>query len=1634
MALSFRHVPFCLALVGVLSLPAATWGATTATVTGSKEAPRIILENSFTKLTIEPARGGHCTGFLYKPTGKLLLRPEVGKLQGVRVWNYTDGDLYMQWQKRAWEYEIDRRKDGVTVVLRAAGEINFTRSTTFEKRLTLRNNEAMVRVTTTFHVGEELMEGFPIGLWFANQAGVVGEETQYSFPLDTGIMTLDLSTAAGQEWFYQPVRGWITALGKSGTGLSLNMEYQRLMCFYMWPGKQPTLEWAFRTAEIGNGESLSTEQLMVPFAGLNAVHGSGAGIVAGIDGPEAPSLEKAAAGLAFTAKVASGTAHDGRLELSVQKLPDGTPQPIVARDLKLRPGACESVPFALTLKAPGTYLVTGRISADGKELMDFVRPLKVGQTEVPVRVAAKQERLGRKSQRFEDRVPLSGGGPKDLELSTAVESPHTKWARPRAGGKLNVLVLTSCLTGREAIELGQRLDMNLMWVTAGTQPELSSLSWVFGKGKKFTYTTQRMNENIQQALTQPCDAIIIGGLRGDLFTEETVALFRRKVEEGVGLVYIAPNRGRDDIYDLLPVGRETALRSRSGQWRRSIDHPITTGIPFDVLPQTRHTVYPVEGEVLAHIGRSPLLVVQEGPGKGRVAVLSYETSWQRSGSHSSGITPWLEGDSCRFAYWEYYFSLFAKALVWTADKPSPVALADVNTDSPDAVAFALENSGPAIEAKVELTVSDDLGRTLSTGTQSLTVAEGAASFSVPLADDLPGGTLLVDAIVRDSQGQSLTWGSAMVKRPEPVRIEQIQLDKMSYNADETTHVTASLVPAQDAPERVTLRGELVDRLGRLVAVVETSVALVGPTPASLAIPVGTPLVPGAKVRLTVLDDTRVLSVAEVDTYTFPESFTKRHWDDWQSCIWGNPGGAYRREYLLPVYAKVYREYGVSSVLASSNWLNHREFEWPVREGFKIMPMNVSFGAINVGHRAPKGKMSFKEQKVEYQKTKDKQYLVRPVCLNSEEDLAPLAKRMRSVADYAGWLNPIGYNLGDEMSTTYYVTPYDYDFHPDSLAEFRTWLRGQHGSLQALNRGWETTFATWDDVLPMTAHEIKGRPNAAPWADHREFMDVTFARFFEWTRKQLRQSDPGAGVGMSGSQAAEAYGGYNWYRLSNTLDFVQNYTHQNTSVMQRSFAPGLHRAPWYGYSSRNPGARQTQWWRLFNGNLGGSYWSATFMFRPDLLPSPMTADVAPVIKEIQGGIATLLRQSERVVDVGIHYSQASIRGAFLAQSAISFSENRDGWVKALEDNGLQCEFLATAQLEAGELAKRNYGAFILPYSVCLSAKEAAAIRAYVAAGGLVIADAKTGLMDERCRILDKPRLQDLFGIARKAPDHKCASLPGDLRFTANAANGNRAGTALDVGVAEPSLTSQGGTVLAAMGDTSAMVSKQTGKGRTLFLNTFMDSYIRRRKLKIEKPITDLCRSLLPTRRNTPAVGKAVDDDAQARLFTVGFRNGRSHYVGAIARVVDKKAQEGTEIDVTFPTASHVYDVRKQAYVGHAKTARCTILPGDAALYALFPYRVTGIGLTVPKTAARGRDLPYELSVQTDGGAPDGHVLIVEVLGPDGAPRDHYGSQLVAPGGKATATIPLALNDPPGIWTMRATDRATGTVATATFTVN
>jgi len=876
----------------------------------------VVMENRFLRMVFRPGEGGACTDFRYKPAGKRFVSPRVGSLLGTRVWNYADRELYFQWQKMAWQHEIERRDGDVALVMHARGRVDFTRSTRFEKRIVLRDGEAMARVTYTFYVGHELMTPRKIGLWFHNQVDVVGERCVYRFPLDDGIATVDPAMGGSASIFYNPSRGWAAVVGKSGAGLCFNMEFRQLMCFHV--GGRPTFEWAFRTTNIKNGSSLTTQELLVPFTGLQSVEGGGGGVVATFRGAERYRAKDARTGLGLCAQLTAGAAQSGELVISVRHLPDAAARPVLRRRLTLKAGEVTEADVVVKLPRQGTWLLIGTWMRDGREVMDFVHPLIVGEPSGPVRIAPKEVRLGRVSERFQDRIPLVGAAPKDIKLSMAVESPHVKWARPYASGQLKVMVLTSPHTGREAVEMAQRLDMEIVWVTAGTPYELAGIGPWFSSGQKGgRYRVAYMNQNILKALRRPCDAILIGGLRGDLFSDEVIHLLRKKIEEGMGLVYVGPNRCKDKLYSFLPVEKEIRVlnKGKPEPWKATQAHPITTGIPIADLPPTRYTRYNAKGNVLATIGGHPLIVAQEGPGRGRVVVLAYNTALLGSGTYSYGITPFFEKMDCRFKYWEYHFSLLAKALVWAARREPPLRIeaiaAKLREGRAEAV-LTLENPEDSFTAKADVSLSDAYGRAEFGGSVSATLCRGEQTIRLPLhggreAPPLHGGLHIADVILRNTDGKVLAWGSAALRVPETVRIKKVSFDKRAYHPGGVAKATVELASVDGQPRPVRLRAEFADALGRIFARSEQRIIVSKRGEATFELPVGRPLVTATTLRVTAWLDGRPCAVSEADVITFPERFSRRGWADWHSTVSGNHAGQYARDYLVPLKSKVLRD-------------------------------------------------------------------------------------------------------------------------------------------------------------------------------------------------------------------------------------------------------------------------------------------------------------------------------------------------------------------------------------------------------------------------------------------------------------------------------------------------------------------------------------------------------------------------------------------------------------------------------------------------------------------------------------------------------------------------------------------------------
>ncbi|MCC6445802.1 MAG: hypothetical protein IT210_20400 [Armatimonadetes bacterium] len=129
-----------------------------------------------------------------------------------------------------------------------------------------------------------------------------------------------------------------------------------------------------------------------------------------------------------------------------------------------------------------------------------------------------------------------------------------------------------------------------------------------------------------------------------------------------------------------------------------------------------------------------------------------------------------------------------------------------------------------------------------------------------------------------------------------------------------------------------------------------------------------------------------------------------------------------------------------------------------------------------------------------------------------------------------------------------------------------------------------------------------------------------------------------------------------------------------------------------------------------------------------------------------------------------------------------------------------------------------------------------------------------------------------------------------------------------------------------------------------------------------------------------------------------------------------------VQVEMFAAGYAYNIRTGKDLGRTSRLRAA-LEAEPALFALLPYRVTGLSLVAPATARAGQEIEYTVRLQAENGSPTGHVLRIEVSGPGGV-RRYYASNQNMVGDTFTGTLSLAVNDAPGRWKIKATDVLTG----------
>jgi hypothetical protein len=715
----------------------------------------------------------------------------------------------------------------------------------------------------------------------------------------------------------------------------------------------------------------------------------------------------------------------------------------------------------------------------------------------------------------------------------------------------------------------------------------------------------------------------------------------------------------------------------------------------------------------------------------------------------------------------------------------------------------------------------------------------------------------------------------------------------------------------------------------------------------------------------------------------------------------------------------------------------KENDFPFYVMNVVRPLYWSWGDAKPKFRAMYG---------EFDKRRDRKTFVRVPCVNNPDVIAAmdmLTRRIMQTLSEAGVLDKaLYYDLRDEPSVTSFVLAADVCFCEHCMRLFRKKLMGMYGDLDALNEAWDTSFADWEAVEPLTSQEMlerreAGNFNFAPWADHRDFQNDTFLRTLQRETDLIKETHPEALCGIAGTQCPSVFGGYDFAKLGPAVDWVEAYDFGCSldlwhSLRRGQQVPLITTSFWTPERARMLNARLWTFVYQGGGYSGTIIWQSNALFdtkSKDVQPLPGTAAFGTALAELRGGLPRLLQcaQAEDSA-VAIHYSHASVNAAFALacparwRSIAAWEDNlsplyasREAWFALLEDMGLRPVFVSAQQIEAGELDKGRFKLLILPRSVAVSDKEATAMRRFVKSGGVLAADSFPGRMDEHCRHRERGCLDTLFGIQRLEVDkYFCTQenvnwlktwrdekLPARIRF--------------DVGHVENRIQPKRTAV--AMGRTEVADSpigivNATGKGHSVLFNGTPVGYLEVRQKGGGATMRSFFGQCLEMAGIEPALALcgSGDDRPLPGYGIFPFRHGDNRYFGVapdlnfsqdILGGMQTDAAHGQRtVTVKFPVAGHLYDVRKGAYLGRGNRAEVQLETFDAPLFA------------VMRTKARAMALAWEgklvrAKLKVTGGQPGERVFRFDVYTKGGKRQLDAGANVVARNGVAAWTPDKAL---------------------------
>lgn len=400
--------------------------------------------------------------------------------------------------------------------------------------------------------------------------------------------------------------------------------------------------------------------------------------------------------------------------------------------------------------------------------------------------------------------------------------------------------------------------------------------------------------------------------------------------------------------------------------------------------------------------------------------------------------------------------------------------------------------------------------------------------------------------------------------------------------------------------------------------------------------------------------------------------------------------------------------------------------------------------------------------------------------------------IESFQRYAGFCRdnpPVNYAITDEMTLSApWMNYHAKDSEPcrmeHCLKRFRGFMRNKYGTVGKLNERWETSYASFDEVMPALTGEMRaerraGRRNYAKWLEFRLFMDSVFAGASDTIVAAMKEVSRDIRTGQPNWTWMTPMAGIDPSKIVPARTGSQDY---GPAAWVRSFkSPDAPVITWTGYSGmydNGSSGVSIQLWGALNSGATGA-----------MLYNPIQRDSAhregylsmsgrltergralrDALKPLVEGCGDLVNFSERAaMPVTILYAQAGMGISWLeSDDSLQFDwnirKNPDGsdymnwfrsqeqWERVLDILRLGWDY--TSELRLAERLK-TARAVVLPECWALSAETRRALADFRSRGGIVVGDGHTGLFDTDGHMWQGPE-------GEVALDYK---MPGGFRAT------------------------------------------------------------------------------------------------------------------------------------------------------------------------------------------------------------------------------------------------------------------------------